>query len=569
VADDIASLVIKVDSKGVVKASKNLDGLTKGSGKAEKATGKASKAAKDGSKSYAMMAAKIGGAVLAYKAITGAANMFIENTVRQEQAMRQLEVAVKSTGGAAGMTAVELREMAAGLQQVTTFGDEAIMEMQAILLTFTKIGKETLPQTTEAVANLATRMGTDLKSAAIQLGKALNDPIANLSALSRSGIQFSKSQKAMVKELVESNRMVEAQKIILAELDTQFGGSARAARDTMGGALSALGNKFGDLFEASGKTSKAIADVINTFNSWIPSTTESEQALLDVAKANTILKIEIEDLTAAYDKAKIAQEEGAGWLTFQVTLDKEAAAAKNELASAQERFNAGVAKFKEMRGEDGEGGETKIERLAREAEEIAAAQVEIDAAKQLGASLHFGIMHQIESEAALRSQKLKDKDSKKRNKIEGAMWANTIGLMHSGSKKAFEIGKMAATAQALIKGKESVTSAYAAGMSTGGPWAPAIAVAYAATAAAAVAGQISALKNTSFGGGGSVSAGTAATIPSAAPSGAAEAPTGEGAASRQEVSITLNGAGYSKEDVRELIGQINEEVGDGVELVTA
>lgn len=175
----------------------------------------------------------------------------IDATKTQEMAMRQLEQAVKSTGGVAGFTAKELANMAAGFQSVTNYGDEAIISMQAILLTFTSLKDDIIPRTTEAVLNLSERMGTDLNSAALQLGKALNAPVANLGALSRAGIQFSNSQKDNIKLLVESGRLAEAQGIILDELETQFGGAARAARETFGGALESLNNAFGDLLESN------------------------------------------------------------------------------------------------------------------------------------------------------------------------------------------------------------------------------------------------------------------------------------------------------------------------------
>ena len=101
--------------------------------------------------------------------------------------------------------------------------------------------------------DLATRLDGDLKSASIQLGKALNDPIANLSALSRSGIQFSEDQKQVIKSLTESGRLAEAQTVILDELEKQYGGSAEAAAKAGTGGLKQLANSFGDLQEEFGK----------------------------------------------------------------------------------------------------------------------------------------------------------------------------------------------------------------------------------------------------------------------------------------------------------------------------
>lgn len=176
----------------------------------------------------------------------------IRNTIAQEDAMTQLSAAIKSTGGVAGFTSDQLAKMAKDMQSVSRFGDEAVISMQSVLLTFTKIRGPEFERTQEAILNVATRMGTDLQAAAVQLGKALNDPVANLGELGRAGIQFSKDQKEVIKSLVETGRMAEAQGIILDELDTQFGGAARAAKDTFGGAIDSLKNAFGDLLEGSG-----------------------------------------------------------------------------------------------------------------------------------------------------------------------------------------------------------------------------------------------------------------------------------------------------------------------------
>lgn len=176
----------------------------------------------------------------------------IANTIESEDALAQLNATIKSTGGAAGLSSDELVAMAQGLQQVTTFGDDAIISMQSQLLTFTKIGKESVPAATEAILDLATKMGGDLKGAAVQVGKALNDPVKGIAALSKVGVAFTEDQKAVIESLVETGDVAGAQKIILAELAVEFGGSARAARDTFGGALTSLKNSMGDLLEGSG-----------------------------------------------------------------------------------------------------------------------------------------------------------------------------------------------------------------------------------------------------------------------------------------------------------------------------
>lgn len=181
-----------------------------------------------------------------------AARSVIRATVQQERAVKQLEQAIRSTGKAAGFSLSELTKYAGELQNATTFGDETIIKGMSQLATFTNITRDQFKRTTVAALDLSARMDQDLKTSVLALGKALNDPVANLGALSRSGIQFSSEQKELVKSLWETGRQADAQRVILAELDRQFGGSAKAARDTLGGAIESLKNAFGDLLENEG-----------------------------------------------------------------------------------------------------------------------------------------------------------------------------------------------------------------------------------------------------------------------------------------------------------------------------
>lgn len=175
----------------------------------------------------------------------------VENTAKQEQAVKQLEQGLASTGQVVGLSLKELTRYASELQGVTNFGDEEIIEGMSQLVTFTNLTRDEFKAATVAALDLSTRMDQDLKSSIVQIGKALNDPILGISALSRTGIQFSEDQKAMIKALAETGHVADAQRMILKELELQFGGSARAARETFGGALTSLNNAFGDLLEAN------------------------------------------------------------------------------------------------------------------------------------------------------------------------------------------------------------------------------------------------------------------------------------------------------------------------------
>jgi hypothetical protein len=190
-------------------------------------------------------------AITAPLAIMGVAS--VKAFDMQAKAIAQVEAGLKSTGAAVGYTSEQLQKMASDLQNKTIFGDEEILkDATAQLLTFTNIAGVNFAKTQKVALDLATRLDGDLKSASIQLGKALNDPVANLSALSKSGIQFSKAQKDVIKSLAETGRLAEAQTVILEELEKQYGGSAEAAAAAGLGPFKQLANAVMDLSEEFG-----------------------------------------------------------------------------------------------------------------------------------------------------------------------------------------------------------------------------------------------------------------------------------------------------------------------------
>jgi len=237
----IATLGIQVTSRGVKEAERDLAALERQGGKTENRVRDLGKVMS-------------GALVAGFGAATVLTGKYIANTIAAEKVQTQLAARIKSTGAAAGLALGDLNKMAAALQRATTFDDESIGEAQALLLTFTKVTSENFGKATEAVLDMATAMGGDLKGAALQIGKALNDPVQGLTALSRAGVQFSDSQKEVIKNLVETGRTAEAQKIILRELETQMGGAARAARNTLGGSLQALKNTVDNLLEGDSST---------------------------------------------------------------------------------------------------------------------------------------------------------------------------------------------------------------------------------------------------------------------------------------------------------------------------
>lgn len=187
----------------------------------------------------------------------------------QELAEKKLAATLEATGHAAGFSAGELKKYAAELQGVTNIGDEVTINAQAMLATFRNIRGDEFTRATELMLDMSAVMDTDLKSAAVQLGKALNDPAQGLSALTRVGVSFTEQQKEQVKQMMAVGDIAGAQKLILEELAGEFGGAARAMADP----LTQAKNLFGDVGEEIGKqmlpTLRSLADAALEAGQWL------------------------------------------------------------------------------------------------------------------------------------------------------------------------------------------------------------------------------------------------------------------------------------------------------------
>ena len=169
-----------------------------------------------------------------------------------EKANADLAQTLKSTGGAAGMTIESLDELSKSLSESTTFSDDEVKSGESMLLTFTNIGQDVFPQATSAVLDYAQKMGVDAKSAALTLGKALNDPTDGLSKLTRSGVTFTDQQQEQIKAMQAAGDTAGAQKLMIDELNKEFGGQATAAADTYEGKQKQLANTMTEVKETIG-----------------------------------------------------------------------------------------------------------------------------------------------------------------------------------------------------------------------------------------------------------------------------------------------------------------------------
>lgn len=183
--------------------------------------------------------------------------------------MRKLEAVIQATGGAAGLTAKEIDEMASRLDEATLGSEEGFRDAAAQLLTFKSVGKDVFETTLLLAQDLADAGFGNLSTNVVQLGKALEDPVKGMGALAESGVTFTKDQQSVIKVLMETGRAAEAQGVILKAVAGQVGGTAVAMGGGLSGAVDLVNKRFKDLQEQLGA---AVLPVFKRFNELVAET---------------------------------------------------------------------------------------------------------------------------------------------------------------------------------------------------------------------------------------------------------------------------------------------------------
>jgi len=205
----------------------------------DRASGKAKAGFRTTQSAASSLTKMVGGLGIAFgvRGLVGKMGDAISRAEAMDSQYAITEKIIEDTGGAAGVTASEIKTMNAEMALTTGIDKEVLTKSSNIMLTFANVRdvagemNDVFSRSVELTADMATVFGGSAYDAAKQLGKALNDPIKGVTALSRMGVQFTDQQRDQIKVLQESGKTLEAQKLILEELDSQVGGTAAASAD--------------------------------------------------------------------------------------------------------------------------------------------------------------------------------------------------------------------------------------------------------------------------------------------------------------------------------------------------
>ena len=242
----VVPIISTFDSKGVTKAIADFKKLDGAGQKTQFALGSLNK----GAGALGAQMAKFGAITAGVVGVVGGG--LVKAAYESQKVMKQTEAIVAATGGAAGLTAKQVGDLSEQLSNQTGIDDELIQSSMNLLLTFKQVrnevgaGNDIFNRASMAALDLGNVFGST-DAAAKMLGKALSNPVKGINALTRAGVNFSDQQKAQIKTLVDSGKSLDAQKIILAEVEAQVGGTAIASMTAFDRMRVAIGNAAEDL----------------------------------------------------------------------------------------------------------------------------------------------------------------------------------------------------------------------------------------------------------------------------------------------------------------------------------
>lgn len=359
--------------KDIDSGKKSIENLKKSTGKLTKGSKSTQEAIRNLSGSIAAVQGPLGpvaGRLNSIGAILGRVNLgavaligaftaagvvlgkFARAGAEAERVGLRLQAIIQATGGAAQLSSRDIELLAESIAKNTLASVQGARQAAGVLLTFKSITSDTFEDALKLSQDLAEVGFGSINTAALQLGKALEEPEIGLSALRRVGVSFTQDQKELIKVLALTGRKAEAQRIIIKALKDQVGGAGERAGGGLAGAFDTLSENIGLFFErAAGSvvvdtltaSLKTLNDIVEKFVPELEdfSKLTGEELTMRIELANEKIKEEEERLKALEEsvlsniKSSLAF---AGAVNFVKTrIERRISTLKKEIRAIQEQ----------------------------------------------------------------------------------------------------------------------------------------------------------------------------------------------------------------------------------------
>ena len=247
-----AVVTLRVDATSATTALRNVQNQTNKLSNASRGATKSLHGTSAAAKGLGTALATSLGPIVSIAGAFALLNNSIGTFLARDRDIKILEQGLKNLG--AGKTQLaELQEVADRFGKTTLFNEEDFTRGFNLLTSFRNIGVDAYERVAQSAADIAQVNQVDVSTSFMQLAKALQDPERNLSNLNRSGIAFTKTQQDVIKELMKTNKVAEAHKMILDIVDESYNQLAQAAAGGFAGSVDTLGESFRDFSETLGK----------------------------------------------------------------------------------------------------------------------------------------------------------------------------------------------------------------------------------------------------------------------------------------------------------------------------
>lgn len=173
-----------------------------------------------------------------------------------QQVNAELDRSLEASGRSAGGFGDHIRDLASDIQEYSGLSDEAVVSAASLLAQFDNVrntaDQPLFDQILELSADLARVWGTDLSTAAVQLGRAFNDPENAVTRLRRTFPALTKAQVDQVAAMAAAGDVAGAQAELYDLLNSKVGDAAEVYGDTLPGQIDKAQESLGELAETVG-----------------------------------------------------------------------------------------------------------------------------------------------------------------------------------------------------------------------------------------------------------------------------------------------------------------------------
>ncbi len=203
--------------------------------------------------SFSVMAGSLAAQAVSqvFSGITNSIGLMINEAAQAEQAVQQLNIALKNAGLFSDASSKDLQNYADSIERITIYSGEAVLSSLSLLSTLTTLDTQGIKKATQASVDLAASLGIDLETATQMISKSIN---GNTTAFSKLGFEIQKGNSD-AERLTNTLKALESQQ-----------GSAEKSANTYSGSIAKLNNQKSQLMEALGRLVTENPNVIQGIN---------------------------------------------------------------------------------------------------------------------------------------------------------------------------------------------------------------------------------------------------------------------------------------------------------------